>query len=838
MARFSAALLAAVLLVGVAQAADPDKPAPKYFAHPAVEDRYGVIAPWYQGQNGQCDFRVRVAAETLKRYPWTAAGQADPPAPHFVFNGTWSIKPDGTIRVDPNLADWGNGDVGQRSASLLLGLTDYYAYSGDPAAIGLVTMTADYVLDYCQTPADHPWPGFFISAPTKGKAYGRANPHGFIQLDLTAWVGSGMVAAYKLTGNPRYWEAAKHWADLLAAHCDFRAGAAPWPRYANPEDVPWKDNTQTAGVVLILRFLDTVIHSGYRGHDDALVRARAAGEKYLGDVLLPQWTGNPTFGHHFWDWANETATCSLPAFVAQYLVTHRDAFPNWQADVRNILSLLFCRLGVDPGSAGGVYSGAWAIPESNNCCGKSLQYPTAVIAPTLARYAAATGDPWAREIARRQSILATYDAHDTGLVEDLVTGGAFVAVDWFNLAHPWPLVCTLDMIAWQPELLGANRENHIVRAGSVVRDVHYGKGRIDYVTHDAPAACADVLRLAFLPRSIAADGKPLPRCDKLTGSGYTIKALANGDAIVTVRHDGARHVTVEGDDPQETAQADQLRYEAEVAGAVMSVEFTGNQVRLIGRADPSGGKADVYLDGAKQLCGIDFWCPQTRDRQVLYYNSGLSQGRHTLKLVPLGAKNPRSTGTRVSVDAVQWSAAQGSVGLGEGGGPSDPQRVIFGYTGRQDYVDSQGHAWRPATEFVMRLSQNAELVPIAFWSQPRLKTISGTSDPELYRYGVHGRDFTAYFTVRPQSTYYARIKLCQSEAAPKPGEYATTIDIQGQRRATDIDVAAKAGGLGKPLDLVFNDIQPQHGVIAIRLWNRATGQAAVQAIEIGPGQAK
>ena len=99
-------------------------------------------------------------------------------------------------------------------------------------------------LDYCQTPADHPWPLFFISAPTKGKAYGRANPHGFIQLDLTAWVGSGMVAAYKVTGNPRYWEAAKHWADLLAEHCDCRPGAAqPWGRYANPEDVPWKDNT-------------------------------------------------------------------------------------------------------------------------------------------------------------------------------------------------------------------------------------------------------------------------------------------------------------------------------------------------------------------------------------------------------------------------------------------------------------------------------------------------------------------------------------------------------------------------------------------------------------------
>ena len=68
----------------------------------------------------------------------------------------------------------------------------------------MITLTADYLLDYCQTPADHPWPNFIISAPVKGKAFGRANPHGFIQLDLCAQLGSAVLAAYKLTGNPRY----------------------------------------------------------------------------------------------------------------------------------------------------------------------------------------------------------------------------------------------------------------------------------------------------------------------------------------------------------------------------------------------------------------------------------------------------------------------------------------------------------------------------------------------------------------------------------------------------------------------------------------------------------
>ncbi|MDB6124766.1 MAG: Di-glucose binding within endoplasmic reticulum, partial [Pedosphaera sp.] len=48
----------------------------RYYGHDAVWDKYGVIAPWYHGLNGQCDYRIRIAAETLKRYPWTTTNNA------------------------------------------------------------------------------------------------------------------------------------------------------------------------------------------------------------------------------------------------------------------------------------------------------------------------------------------------------------------------------------------------------------------------------------------------------------------------------------------------------------------------------------------------------------------------------------------------------------------------------------------------------------------------------------------------------------------------------------------------------------------------------------------
>lgn len=337
-------------------------------------------------------------------------------------------------------------------------------------------------------------------------------------------------------------------------------------------------------------------------------------------------------------------------------------------------------------------------------------------------------------------------------------------------------------------------------------------------------------------------------------NGYSVKPLSNGDCIVVIRRDGCRNIEVKGDDPQERVSAAKLKYEGnwsienspdawsgplhvtDSAGANAGFEFTGNQVRLIGLIGPGGGRADVYLDGVKQLCGIDFWCPLIRGGQIVFYKNGLTQGKHTLKIVALGTNNPCATGTRIYIQGMQWSAAEGTTSFGEGDGATESQRVIFGYVGRKNYVDSERRTWRPATEFVMRLKQDADLVPISFWTEPRLKEVGNTRDPELYRYGVHGGDFTAYFTVNPQAKYYARIKLCEPEAPVKPGQFSTNIDVQGQTVAKGVDIAATAGGYGKAVDLVFNDIRPKNGVIAIRFWHGSSGQASCQAIEIGEGK--
>ena len=842
-------LVGCILLVSLPADAPGATVQKRYYARSAVHDRHGVIAPWYTGQNGQCDFRVRVAAETLKRYPWTAAPPAAAAAPHYVFNGHWKIAPDGAITPVP-INDWDNGDLGQRAAYVLSGLVDYYRYSGDAAAIAHITYQADALLDHCLTPPDHPWPTFLVSVPVKGKPYGKANPQGMIQLDIVAEVGLALLRAYQVTGNERWFEAARHWGDLMAAKRSRRAGAAPWGRYANPESAPWKDDKMTGGVAFLLYFFDELIRLGHTGKDGEIVKARDAGRAYLRDVLLPAWTVNDTWGRNYWDWADPVQAENVTEFVCRYMMDHKDAFPNWRNDVRNILTLFLNRTSVCPKSAGEVYSGAWAFPESSGCCGRSLWYGPMELAPVYAQYAHETGSAWAREVARRMEILCTYDGHETGVSEDNIDGGFVVNAGWFKIAHPMALKHVLGAIGWMPEYFAPARENHIVHSTAVVSNVVYLPGLVDYTTFDAPAGTTEALRLSFLPSFVRAPfDSPLAVRSDLKENGYTVKPLAGGDFLVTIRHDGARRVVISGTGEQplsprpvvfsgEWSKGPEFARSGEEAGASMEHKFAGNQVRIMGEFGPDGGLADVYLDGVKQRAGIDCWNPMPRKHQVLYYRNGLAAGEHTIKLVVLGKGNPRSKGAKVFLSGVFWSASTGTSGLGEGGGPTEAQRMVMGYPGREDLKDSAGNLWRPGTELVTRLGTMADSVAATWWTTPAAGPIEGTKDPDLYCYGVHAKDFTVNVTVGP-GTYHVRLKFAAARKLD-PKTNCVSVQINGREVVRKMNVEATAGGPNKAVDLVFNDVAPQSGVIDLRFLGggpdkKIAGEAFVQAIEVGPG---
>lgn len=859
--------LMAVCVIAISALAAPIGPShaatvqQKYYAHNKVEDRYGVIAPWYQGLNGQCDLRVRIAAETMKRYPWTDTSRAIAALPEYMFNGCWSVSSDGTITPNRDALSsplfgfdhWNCIDLGPQSAFVLESLLDYYAYSGDPTAIAHINLQANMLLDCGQTDTSYPWPNIIITNPVAGTPYGRWSKGGWTQLDFLAEIGSGLLRAYRLTGNTRWFDAAKHWGDLFAEKRGTDPNVSPWNRFASNETVPWKDDKQTGGVVFILDFLDELINLGYTGTNDNIVTARDAGRDYFKNVLLPAWTTYDTWGRNYDDNVATYQNGKVTIACALYMMDNKDYFPNWKNDVRNIISLYINNTCVNSDSNGDVYSGAWAYPESLGCCGRSLWYEPLYFSSVYARYAAEAGSEWSKELARRQMILSTYDIHENGISEDNIDGGAIVCSGWFKLASPAPLQYVLATMAWMPEELGANRENHIMYTTSVIKSVVYGKGTVVYSTSDAPANTTDILRLAYVPSSVTAGGKALELRKDLSANGYTTKALGNGDCILTIRHDGQTNIVITGSDPQSAVDDPEITCEgswntisqsdayggkckvASTSGAVARYTFKGNQVRLIGSVAADGGLADVYVDGVKQLVGIDCWNPSARYQQVLYYKNGLTNAQHELKIVVKGESNPASDGKRVYVDAIQWSDAVGNSGFGEGGGPTDTQRMVFGYTGRQDYVDSANKSWRPGTEFATRIGP-IDAVIGSWWTTPSA-TVTNTADPELYRYGIHGHELMVNVTVGP-GKYYVKLKFAATRIKDTRHN-CITIDVAGERKVTNFDVSATAGGANKAVDLIFNNIKPRNGVIEIKMrgglpWAK-DALAFVQAIEVGPG---
>ena len=95
------------------------------------------------------------------------------------------------------------------------------------------------------------------------------------------------------------------------------------------------------------------------------------------------------------------------------------------------------------------------------------------------------------------------------------------------------------------------------------------------------------------------------------------------------------------------------------AGASMSVTFTGAGIQWIGPKNTNGGIADVYIDG--NLAGtVDTYSSSGKQfQQLLFSQTGLSSGSHTLTIDVTGQQNPASSADTVVVDAINvLSAAQ------------------------------------------------------------------------------------------------------------------------------------------------------------------------------------
>jgi hypothetical protein len=79
--------------------------------------------------------------------------------------------------------------------------------------------------------------------------------------------------------------------------------------------------------------------------------------------------------------------------------------------------------------------------------------------------------------------------------------------------------------------------------------------------------------------------------------------------------------------------------------------FTGTSVSWVGLRGSQGGIARVLVDGNLVAGGVDTYAPTDGPQNVLFSQSGLASGSHTLTIQATGTGNPASSGTAIVVDA-------------------------------------------------------------------------------------------------------------------------------------------------------------------------------------------
>jgi hypothetical protein len=94
-----------------------------------------------------------------------------------------------------------------------------------------------------------------------------------------------------------------------------------------------------------------------------------------------------------------------------------------------------------------------------------------------------------------------------------------------------------------PEL-APMKQDHLLRASSVVQHVQYGDRSLRYRTFDKDAT--EVLRLTYRPARVTAGAQNLAQRNDLAGEGYTVESLPGGDYVVRVRHVQSSEVEVMG----------------------------------------------------------------------------------------------------------------------------------------------------------------------------------------------------------------------------------------------------------------------------------------------------
>jgi hypothetical protein len=436
--------------------------------HDVRVDANGAIVPWFgDGPSQAYDHDIRLVWNF-----WIHMRKCANGVPYYLQHQVW--KPD---------HDDERGLGGDQLNMALDSWNLLYGYLGDPAIQQNMILIADYWLDHGMSSPTALWANLPFPYNTdihSGQYDGdmRAGK-GYLQPDKAGSFGAELVMLYKMTGNPRYLQAAVKIADTLAAKvAPGDADHSPWPFRVNAAtgkiaEQQSKGKSFTASYTTnwspTLR-LFSALEDLHQGHTQAYLHAAALVSTWIKayPIITNKW--GPFFEDI--DTANYSDTEINADTMAAYILEHPDWDPNGVALAHGILTWSYTRLGnhsfeklhVVPSNEQTVY----LVPGNSH---------TSRHAAVELLYCEKSGDCATKDQAVRRLNWATYTVDTDGknrYPHDDV---------WLTDGYGDYVRHYLRAMASSPDL-APNDQDHLLRTSSVLRHIQYSPAKIVYEKFD------------------------------------------------------------------------------------------------------------------------------------------------------------------------------------------------------------------------------------------------------------------------------------------------------------------------------------------------------------------
>lgn len=503
--------------------------------HDIKTDRAGKIIPWFSELPGV--------------------------AYNHVINLVWSFWD--TMRTDMNGLPYymnhqvWHPDVNDRRGiggdQLQMALSSWrllYQYTGNERIKENMKFIADYYITHGMSSPDARWPripypyntlvysGYYDGDMVIGK--------GFTQPDKAGSLGIELINLYKITGTSGhgqtpmsvYLKTAVKIANTLAQYTT--------DGDENNSPLPFKVNALTGEPGLLLSNTGdnrktqlSTYTTNWAGTMELFLELIKMNE---GDIALYQsafdkilaWMkkyplANNKWGPFFEDVPGWSDTQINAVTFAQFIMNHREYFPDWKNNVKSIFNWVYKTLGNSKWEKYGVVvineQTAYMAPGNSH---------TARQASAELQYIMLTGDTTGKENAIHQLNWATYMVNNDGknryLNDDV----------WLTDGYGDYVRHYLRAMAAMPEL-AMNGENHILYSSSVVQNVEYnkrpGKGvMMRYTSYDR--AGTEKVYLTERPSKILVEQKEIFENKDIAGEGFTWVPLNKGGVLTINRLNG------------------------------------------------------------------------------------------------------------------------------------------------------------------------------------------------------------------------------------------------------------------------------------------------------------